>query len=378
MATGGDIQVLVVGGGAGGLSLAAFLQRAGLDPVVVERTDALDPPGTVELRPEAVRLLTRLGVGREVREAGAAVTTWTRRRPDGTVAERLDADREVGLLAIEYADLLGALRTVVADGSVHRGVRLRSLDARRGSVAVEFANGVREQFDAVVGADGPRSRTRELLGGPDPVFCGTTSIALPLPDDVDLDGAGEVWTTDGAVFRAVPTGDGVAAWLTVPTTVPDQRAPDADALAELCPAIEWLLPAAVDAADAGELWWADDFRVPSATWGDGRVALLGDAGHARHRLTGAGATLAIEDAAVLADELGDSADPPAARIADYAARRRSRLDDPAGDTDPAAPLAGVESELASRHPSIPARRGAHLASAFGEGSRGFAGEQFEE
>ncbi|WP_254840165.1 FAD-dependent oxidoreductase [Natronomonas marina] len=362
----GEIQVLVVGGGIGGLSLAGFLQRAGVDPVVVERAEGRpDRPGVVELWPDAVRLLSRLDVGRKVRDAGVDVTRWARRRPDGTVAERLTASDEFGFLAVDYARLLTVLRGAVADGTVHEGSTLRSLDPGRGSVAVELANGVREQFDVVIGADGVRSRTREVLGGDGATFCGTTSVAFPLPDGVELGAAGEVWTADGAVFRAVPNGHGGAAWLTVPSKVPGQGVDDAGALAGLCPTVDWLLPEAAEAVDAGDLWWADDFRVPTDEWVDGRVALLGDAAHARHRLTGVGATLAIEDAAVLAAELVGGDDAPAARLADYAARRRSRLDRPDAGARAGAPLAGIESELAERHPAIPAVRGGRLAACFG-------------
>ncbi|WP_276260312.1 FAD-dependent oxidoreductase [Haloglomus litoreum] len=368
MATGSRVQVLVVGAGIGGLSLAGFLERAGMEPVVVDRAETLDTArGTVELPPGAVRLLGHLGVEAVVHDAGGVLTTWTRRHPDGTVVTRLDADDEFGLLAVEYTRLRRALRDRLSDDTVHTGTALRALDPGRGGVTVTFANGVREQFDVVVGADGVRSRTRAALGGSEPVFCGTTSLPLTLDTDpgVEFDGASEVWAPDGAVFRVLPVEDRLTGWLTVPATVPGQDW-KATSPAELCPEIDWLLPAA-SRARAGD-HCMDDFRVPADRLADGRVALLGDAAHARHRLAGVGPALALEDAAVLASELVGRDDPPAARLVDYAAQRGarlSRLGRPGDDGGSDSPLAGVESALADRHPTIPRTRGARLAAGFG-------------
>lgn len=367
------VQVLVVGAGIGGLSLAGFLEQAGLEPVVIDSAESLGTPhGTVELRPGAVRLLDHLGVEGAVREAGQAVTTWTRRRPDGTVVTRLDAVDECGLLAVEYGRLRRCLREHLRSGTVHTGTALASLHRGRGGVTVEFANGVREQFDVVVGADGVQSRTRALLGAKEPAFCGTTSIAVTLDAELDPGAAGEVWTPDGAVFRVLPVADRLTGWLTVPTTAPGQGWTDARP-AELCPDIDWLLPDArlPTDADGGDSWWADDFHAPADRFADGQVALLGDAAHARHRLTGVGATLAIEDAAVLTSELVGRDDPPAARLMDYAARRQSRLarlgwSSDSGGTD--LPLADVESALAERAPEVTRTRGACLEAGFSPGS----------
>lgn len=370
MATGSRVQVLVVGAGIGGLSLAGFLERAGLEPIVVDRAETLDSSrGTVELWPGTVRLLGQLGVEAAVRDAGRAVTTWTRRRPDGTVVARLDAADEFGLLAVEYARLRQGLRDRLRDGALHMGTTLQSLDSGRGGVTVEFANGVREQFDVVVGADGIRSRTRVALSASEPAFCGTTSIPLRLDAELEPEGASEVWTPDGAVFRVIPVDDQLTGWLTIPAIAPGQDWTDTP-LADLCPEIDWLLADAVEAAEHGD-WWVDDFRVPADRLVDGRVALLGDAAHARHRVAGVGPTLALEDAAVLASELVGRDDPPARRLVDYAARRQARLSrlGRAGSDDwSESPLAGVDSALADRHPTIPRIRGARLVAGFGPDS----------
>lgn len=369
MTAGADIQVLIVGGGVSGLSLAAFLEQAGVDPVVAERTEAsATPPGTVVLWPDAVALLESLGVGSALRSKAAEVRTWTRQSADGTTAEHRETNGGDAFLSLEYRDLLDVLRAVVPAGTLNTGLGLRSLEERHESVVAEFANGVREQFDVVIGADGVRSRTRELVGGAEPTFYGTMSAPLPLADGLPLDGSAEVWLPEGTVVRALPNGDGHAVWVTVETRVPGQS-PDASALlSDLRDAIDWVRVDATRSPAAEDLWWMDDLLVPAETWADGRVAFVGDAAHGRHRLTGVGTTLAVEDAAVLASELVDGDGPPGARLATYAARRQSTVDGQSRPTAGESARSGIDSPLAERYPSIHGTWDARLADCFDGGT----------
>lgn len=60
-------------------------------------------------------------------------------------------------------------------------------------------------------------------------------------------------------------------------------------------------------------------------WSDGRVCLLGDAAHAMSPSAGQGASLAMEDAVVLAQSLRDLGDPIQAFVR-FELRRRPRVD----------------------------------------------------
>lgn len=369
MTSDSDIQVLVVGAGVGGLSLAGLLQRAGIQPVVVERDETLEVPrGPVELWPECTAPLRALGVWDDVRADGTTVTTWSRRQADGTVVSQHHATGEFGFLAVDYARLRAILRDAVGDGPVHTGMAVQSLEDRRGGVDVEFENGVREQFDIVVGADGVHSRTRELLGGDEPSFCATTSVAFRIDADGEQ-GAFDVWTDDGAVLRVTHGSDQATGWLTVPTPVPGDSWSDATTLTDLCPAIDWLSSPSDATVRSEATWRIDDYRAQSDRRADGRVALLGDAAHACHRVSGVGTLHALDDAATLARVLVDREDPPAVRLAAYAAQQRSHRNQAWCCVDPDGPLADVESTLAARTPSIPAHRGRLLASSFEEDTR---------
>jgi salicylate hydroxylase len=87
----------------------------------------------------------------------------------------------------------------------------------------------------------------------------------------------------------------------------------------------WPEPArAMIGAIGGWRKWAL-FTIPSLpAWHSGAMALLGDAAHAMLPFAAQGAGMAIEDAAVLAQCLGESADAGAA-LARYAQLRRERV-----------------------------------------------------
>ncbi len=67
------MQVIVVGGGIGGLSLALSLHQAGIAVRVYEAVRDLAPLGVgINLQPTAVRELTELGLGDELAQIGLA------------------------------------------------------------------------------------------------------------------------------------------------------------------------------------------------------------------------------------------------------------------------------------------------------------------
>ncbi|HZY61615.1 MAG TPA: FAD-dependent monooxygenase, partial [Edaphobacter sp.] len=89
---------------------------------------------------------------------------------------------------------------------------------------------------------------------------------------------------------------------------------------------EWAR-AALNSSTDPTIWHDDFLDVRMSRWTKGRVALVGDAAHALLPSAGVGASMAIESAYVLADELSRA---PSGRIPDalrrYEQRRRARAD----------------------------------------------------
>lgn len=358
---------MVVGAGIAGLSLAGFLQQAGVEPVVIETTEEFDERGpVVELWPEAMPLLEQIAVADEIRERGTVITEWKRRRSDGTIVDCLETNPPAGMVVIPYERLREILVNEVGPSSVRMGTTLRSVEPTHHPTTVTFEDGVREKFDLVVGSDGVHSRTRELLGGASPVPCGTATVVFRLPTSKDVSGVNEVWTADGTVFRVLPVADSPIGVLTYQTEIESEVTPTVTS--DLEPGIDWVLPESLDAVDPDRVRSEMDIRSASNLWTEGRVALVGAAAKTVHRLTGLGATLAIEDATVLVSELVDRDDALTTRLADYAARRESRIKDLFDRPEPnfSPLLSSLESDSLglSRVLDI---RGDQLSAAFGSG-----------
>ena len=110
----------------------------------------------------------------------------------------------------------------------------------------------------------------------------------------------------------------------------------------------WEVPRVLDAIEKGDELYVEDLtQVRSATWSAGRVVLLGDAAWCVTPVAGAGTSLALVGAYVLAVELSRLEDgtPPAEAFARYEAWMRPVVED-AQDLPPGTPrLANPESRL---------------------------------
>lgn len=326
-------DVLVVGAGIAGLTAAAHLKRRGLSVAVAERSPAPRAAAAgIVLHPNALACLGHLSPS--LRESGAPIERYVAIDPDGT-ATSVGWDRVwggLGLpLAVHRRVLARLMLAALAPDGVAWSATPRRLVTGDDAVSVTFGDGVTRRYRLVIGADGVRSWVRgTVTGSADVRFSGHTFLRTTVAARGPMAfPEWRVWRASGSFFGAMPVGRGrMACFLQVPDAAPVKVAPG-DTYAFLRRAAREL-PAEVTgiiaAMELDEPFIARPaFTVSVERWARGRVALIGDAAHAFSPATTQGGGIAVEDAAVLADEIARHGATPAA-LASYERRRRGRVE----------------------------------------------------
>ncbi len=336
-------EIVILGGGIGGLATAAFLHRAGLPSTVYEQAAELREVGAgIVVAPNAARLLRRLGVlERFARRAVRLDTGWEFRRwRDGTVlsAESLAVacERLYGehTYTAHRADLLDAVRSAVPAGMIRLGHRCTGLASRGSRPVLRFEDGQIVEADILIGADGTHSVVRAALAGATPAtYSGICVFRALIPaaraPSFARRPAQTLWIGPGHHLVHYPVSAGSLVNLVA-------FAPAAEDTAEswtaTCTAGEFLAefdgwdPRLASLIRAGGTPGRSALldREPLPRWSDGPVTLLGDAAHPMFPFFAQGAAQAVEDAAVLAGCLADGLDDPVRALHRYEALRMPR------------------------------------------------------
>ncbi len=325
-------QFLVIGAGIAGLATAVALQRGGHGVEVIEsRSDTTSGAG-ISIWPNALAALDQFGLGDAVRDAGGRVTAGALRWRDGTWLRRPSRERIVEALGEPLVVLRrSALNEVLAGGlardTVQTGITAERIELTANGARVTLSDSTTREVDAVIGADGTHSMVARYLNGPlgnryagYTVWRGVADVAI----DADL--AGETFGA-GRECGHVPLGADHTYWFAT-ERAPEGRIADEGELAYLKTRFDsWAepMPALLTATDPGAVLHNDLYdRDPARVWSKGPILLVGDAAHPMRPHLGQGGCQGLEDAAILAHVVDQSADLATA-FSRFAAFRKPRV-----------------------------------------------------
>ncbi len=338
-------RIAVCGAGTGGLVLAARLARSGYRPVVFEaRGEAASASEGVflTLAPNGMNGLRAIGAYEAVKASGIDTTAIEIQNARGRrLALALQSDYEVAFGAPSITITRGRLTEMLIAAARAAGVDLRfgarvtGVTSTADKVRIALGDGSFHDADVLVAADGLRSGVRALAF---PEFAaprftgligtgGITDAQVPETGGVMRMTFGEraffgYLKSKGQPvywFNSYPAGDGADGKVTDPAAYArkilalhaDDPSPNA-AILESVARLDRSYPI------------YDMPRLP--TWHRGRVVLIGDAAHAVGPHAGQGASMAIEDALVLAACL-EAERSHADAFGRYEAVRRPRVDE---------------------------------------------------
>ncbi len=311
-------DVLVVGGGIGGLSTAFALSRLGLRVRVLEQAKEFGEVGAgIQLAPNCTRILDAYGLLDTAKARGVVPDRMVMRDAvdgrDLTALDLRDLERRYGFpyLVIHRSDLHRLFLDACRDAGVELLTEQRIVSYTPDPATAVTDDGTVHSAPVVIAADGLHSVARKHFADDQPVssayvaYRGTVPIAevgrpVDLSEVVVYVGPrchfvhyglrGGDLLNQVAVFESPKAVVGLDDWGT-----PDEL--DA-AFAATCDEVQAGIPRMWR-----DKWWRMYDRNPISTWVDGRLALLGDAAHPPLQYLAQGAIMAIEDGWVLAEHM---------------------------------------------------------------------------
>lgn len=331
-------RILIIGGGFSGMSAAIQLRHQGHEVELVEIDPGWRSYGAgISLGGPTLRALRTLGVLDTFLTLGAASDGVRICLPHGPQVAELPTPRLAGADVPGGAAILRpVLAKILADATVAAGTTVRlgcsftriAQDAE--GVDVSFTDGQTRRYDLVIGADGLYSKTRAAVfpDAPQPRYSGQAvwRAVLPRPAEITTctmwmgprvkPGVNPVSKTEMYLFITEPRPTNTH--VDPAEFAPRMRALLADFEAPVLRAIR----EQIDEHSQIVFRPLEGLLLPRP-WYQGRVVLIGDAVHATTPHLASGACIGIEDALVLAEELGRNTDLTAA-LAAFEGRRWER------------------------------------------------------
>ncbi|WP_375447607.1 FAD-dependent oxidoreductase [uncultured Fibrella sp.] len=314
-------KALVVGGGIGGLSAGIALRKVGVDVDLIELHPAYNVYGVGIIQPSnALRALDSLGLADECIRRGSPYNHFNMGLADGTPIGT-SGTPGLGHLPAHNGISRRVLHEVILEGTINAGVHLfmgktvTALDDTGAFVDVTFSDGSTGTYDIVVGADGINSQIRRLLFGDafKPHYTGQSVWRYAFDRIPELDNAlmyfgrktkvGLVPMAPDKMYMFCVTSEGDDFFIPEDELIPRLKAH----LSEYpSPIVAALIDQITD--PKGVICRPLETILVPKPWYKGRVVLIGDAVHGTIPQLGQGASLAIEDAVVLGELIGQESD----------------------------------------------------------------------
>ncbi len=330
------MKILIVGGGIGGLTLAAFLEGSDVEYEIVEKaSDWFHQGFLLGLWDNGRDILKKLHLEEKFDALGSRVQKYSIRDGKGRVLRdyalnEFYANYGTAITLLKRVDLHSLVLQKINPSRLTMSLSVKDIFQTEEGVSVTFTDGQTKKYDLVVGADGVHSQVRSLFFKDVietyynwRVWCVWIDNKFDVPASIT-----EYLETRALaiVFRAA---NKTMAWFVAPTdhALWDKPEGRVQRLQELFKDETFLVPDAFTNVSDEEVLPTDLVELKLKKWTKGRVTLLGDAAHSFGPHAGIGSSMAMEDAYVLAGELMQVGEMQSLSVAlaNYEKKRKRRI-----------------------------------------------------
>ena len=330
-----DRKVLIVGAGIGGLSAASCLMQAGFDVEIYEQARVLSEVGAgIQLSANAMHVMRYLGLDEAIINLGVRPGAFVFRLHDtGEIIQQFPLSEEherqhgapyIQIHRADLHDLLAENARKLKPDVIRLNKQAVGFSEEADGVELNLRDGTTTHGDILVGADGLKSIiARQIVGQISASYTGDAAWRITVPvERLPNNFIDQVMS----VFMG-PGGHAVCYYVRAGKILNFVGIVETDDVSEESWTMKFpweqlkddyrgwhsTIQFIIDAADKDKCYrWSLHNRLPIRNWSTRRVTILGDAAHATLPYLAQGAAMAIEDGAVLARAIRQSATVPEA------------------------------------------------------------------
>ncbi|NGM72668.1 FAD-dependent monooxygenase [Sphingobacterium sp. SGL-16] len=312
-----ETEFAIIGGGVAGLTAAIGLQQLGREFVVFEKTKELKGIGAgFGLAANAMQALDLLGLKEEVEKIGFYTNSFNILDQHGNIlfapdTQKLSQQYNQDNFTIHRADLHFYLLSKLPSETVFLDKQALRFEPHSNGITVFFRDGSSVKCKYLLIADGVKSPLRQqLLPYSTPRYSGYTCWRATIDNSsIQLDKGSETWGVKGRFGMTPLVGNRIYWYACVNSkdNNPVYKDYTVQDLTKHFRDYHTPIPTILFETKNEDLIWNDIIDIkPLSHFAYGNILLLGDAGHATTPNMGQGACQALEDVAVLVDELKDN------------------------------------------------------------------------